>query len=99
VPTLFTGHTPIDAAPVLKPIDTPVGEPVSHALLALGADAAASQVPLGYPLDRYVRAYWIGWPEQYDYLLSIRFGNARPLHPELVEPTFAGSFFDIGRIR
>jgi hypothetical protein len=99
VPTLFTGHTPIDAASVLKPINTPVGTPVSHALLALGADAAASPVPLGYRLDRYVRTYWIGWPEQFDYLLSIRFGNAKPLHPELVKPMFAGSFFDIGRIR
>ncbi|MGH6620852.1 MAG: hypothetical protein ACREF6_15010, partial [Alphaproteobacteria bacterium] len=99
VPTLLTGFTSIDGSEAVKHIETPVGNPVSHQFLAMGADASRSPYPLGYHLERYMWLYFIGWPEHFDYMLSIRFDNAAPLYPERVRPVAAGSFFDIGRVR
>jgi hypothetical protein len=98
LPTLFTGHTTIDAAPALRAIDTSVGDPISPELLAMGADPAASPLPLGYRLEHYMRAYWIDWPRQFGYLLYIHFGRSEPLDPERLRPVERGRIFDIFRV-
>lgn len=99
VPTLFTGHTAVDVAPALKPFDTPVGTPVSPKMLAAGADPATSSIPLGYRFERYVRAYWIGWPETFDYLFIIHFAQRGVDDPKRLRRLVAGSYFDIDEIR
>jgi len=98
LPTLFTGHTTIDTAPALRAIDTPVGDPISPALLAMGADPAASPVPLGYSLEHYMRAYWIDWPRRFDYLLYIHFERSEPLDPARLRLVEQGRVFDIFRV-
>ena len=99
LPTLFTGHTTIAPAPALRPIDTPVGDPISPRLLAMGADPALSPVPLGFHLEHYMRAYWIGWPRHFDYLLLIQFGQREALDADRLVPVAHGGMFDIFRIR
>jgi hypothetical protein len=99
LPTLFTGHTTIAPAPALRPIDTPVGDPISRELLATGADPAASPLPLGYRLEHYMRAYWIGWPQHFDYLLLIHFGHPEALASDRLVPVAHGRMLDIFRIR
>ncbi len=99
LPTLFTGHTTIAAAPALHAIDTPVGNPISPKLLAMGADPAPSPVPLGFHLEHYMRTYWIGWPRHFDYLLFIHFGRSEALDPDRLVPVGHGGMFDIFRIR
>jgi hypothetical protein len=90
LPTLFTGFTTIKAAPALQPIDTPVGNPISPRLLASGADPATSPYPLGHRLEHYMRTFWVGWPNHFDYVLAIRFGRAAPLDPAHVRPVTRG---------
>lgn len=98
LPTLFTGHVAVDAAPDLKKIDTPAGIPVSRHVLKVTADSKKSPVPLGYEVNRYNRIYWVGWPENFDYAVSVRFVNSANPFPALLAPIGSGTFFDIYRV-
>lgn len=98
LPYLFTGHVGIHAASGVQLLDTPTGIPLSRMLLQDGIDPASSMFPLGYPINRYVRAYWTGWPKQYDYVVSIRFANEANPAPAYLQPVRRGSFFDIYRV-
>jgi hypothetical protein len=98
-PTLFTGHTSIDASPRRKAIDTPVGTPVARAVFLATADAEKSPYPLGHRLSRYFRLYFVGWQKTYDYVLSVRFDNASPLPSDALERVHVGSYFDIYRVK
>lgn len=98
LPYLFTGHVGIHAASGVQLLDTPTGIPLSRILLQDGIDPVSSMFPLGYPINRYVSAYWTGWPEQYDYVVSIRFANEANPAPAYLQLVRRGSFFDIYRV-
>jgi hypothetical protein len=98
LPTLFTGHTGIRAAPGVQHLDTPVGVPLTRAILRQDMDPKTSRFPLGHHFSRYVWIYWTGWPAQYDYAVSIRFANPENPALELLQPVERGSYFDIYRV-
>ncbi len=98
VPTEFTGFTMIGAADPVKAIDTPVGDPISPKVLALYADPVTSLYPLGHRFERYVWAFWVGWPATFDYAVSIRFSDTANPFPAHLERVAKGSFFDIYRV-
>lgn len=97
-PTLFTGHTTVNASPGTALIDSPVGTPVSRKVLSGTADASKSPYPLNHRLSRYIWLYWIGWPEHFDYVLSIRYANKTNPFPSRLERVHEGSYFDIFRV-
>ena len=97
-PTLFTGHTTVDASAATAAIDSPVGTPVTRGNLVGTADASKSAYPLGHRLSRYVWLFWIGWPETFDYVLTIRFDNRTNPYSGRLEPVKTGSYFDIYRV-
>lgn len=98
-PTLFTGHTSIDASLDREAINTPVGTPVTRDVFLNAADADNSPYPLGHRLSRYFRLYFVGWQKTYDYVLSVRFDNASPLPSDALERVHVGSYFDIYRVK
>jgi hypothetical protein len=98
LPTLFSGHTLIAAAPDVAYIDTPVGIPIDRDDLRLDADPASARSPLGHRSTSYMWDYWIGWPENFDYLLAIRFGNRGNPDPARLQPVAEGRIFDLYRI-
>lgn len=98
LPTLFTGHTMVDSSLAVRHLDTPVGNPVLPKFLASGADEANSPFPLGHEFERYVRAYWVGWPRWFDYALVIGFSDDANPSPEYLTPVRSGSFFAIYRV-
>ena len=95
LPTLFTGHTAIRAAPAYQIIDTQVGTPLTRRQLL--ADAIP-HVPTGHRLNRFYRAYWSGWSDHFDYVLVIRFGNLSNPDPERLRRRLRGSYFDLYRV-
>lgn len=97
-PTLFTGHTTVTASPRRRPIDSPSGTPLSRRVLAGSANPEGLKYKLGHELSRYNRIYWIGWPNTFDYLLSIRFENKENPYPQSLTEISEGSFFDLYRI-
>jgi len=98
-PTLFTGHTSINASPDREAINTPVGTPVTRDVFLNAVNDDNSPYPLGHRLSRYFRLYFIGWQKTYDYVLSVRFDNASPLPSDALERVHAGSYFDIYRVK
>jgi hypothetical protein len=98
LPTEFTGHTMVDAAPALRRIDTPAGDPITPDMLIEDADAATSRFPLGHSLERYMRTFWVGWPQNFDYVLEFRFDKLRNPDPRHLVPLRRGSYFDIYRV-
>ncbi len=98
-PTIFTGHTSVEAAPGRKAIDTPVGTPVTRDVFLNTADPDDSPYPLGHRLSRYIWLYFVGWQKTYDYVLSVRFDNPSSLPSDALEQIHAGSYFDIYRVK
>jgi hypothetical protein len=96
--TLFTEHTAVKAQPDLRKLDTPVGNPISRKMLETGADPKTSPFKLGFQYNDYIRTYWTGWPETFDYLLVIRFENVVSPDARRLQLVHSGSFFDIYRI-
>jgi hypothetical protein len=43
-------------------------------------------------------AYWPGWPQHYDYVVSIRFDNRENPDPGRLQRVRSGTFFDIYRV-
>jgi len=99
LPTMFTGHIGLRAAPALQQIDTPVGTPVTRMLLREGIDPKTSRFPLGLHFSRYIWIYWTGWPDQFDYAVSVRFENRENPSPEHLQPVERRDVFDIYRIQ
>jgi hypothetical protein len=95
LPTLFSGHTSIDVAERLQPINSAVGSPMSRRSLTLDRDAATARFPLGHHLSRYVQVYWSGWPANFDAVLAIRFGNEANPDPAHLRVRLRSGFFDI----
>ncbi len=93
-PRLFTGHTSVDVSTTRKLIDTPSGTPISRELLAVSANPLNSPFTLGQPLGRYSSVFWDGWPNTFDYVLSIRFDNSANPAPRYLKRIGSGSFFD-----
>jgi hypothetical protein len=98
LPNLFTGHVGIYAAPAVEHLDTPIGIPVTRAILNEGRSAKESRFALGHHLSRYMWAYWPGWPQNYDYFVSIRFDNRDNPDPSRLRSVRSGTFFDIYRV-
>ena len=98
VPTEFTGFTMIGAADGVKAIDTPVGDPISAEVLAKYDDPAHSLYPLGHRFERYVWAFWVGWPATFDYAVSIRFSHTANPFPAHLKRLVKGTFFDVYRV-
>jgi hypothetical protein len=94
-PRLFTGHTSVDVSTTRKLIDTPSGTPISRELLAVSANPLNSPFTLGQPLGRYSSVFWDGWPDTFDYVLSIRFDNRANPAPRYLKRIGSGSFFDL----
>lgn len=98
LPTLFSGHTIVDAAPDVAYINTPVGNPIFRDMLRLDADPASARFPLGHRFTSYIWDYWTGWPANFDYLLAIRFDNRANPDPARLRPVAEGRIYDIYRI-
>jgi hypothetical protein len=98
-PHLFTGHTNVDVIPSLREIDTPSGTPLSRKVLVNSIDPAKSRFQLGQRLSSYISVFWVGWPNTFDHVLSVRFGNEANPAPEYLDPVVTGSFFDLFRIK
>lgn len=97
-PSLFTGHTMVQASESRKHIDTPNGTPLSRAMLADSAAFRTDRRPLGDRLGIYNRYFWIGWSNTFDYALVVRFGNKENPYPKNLEELLNGSYFDIFKI-
>ena len=52
----------------------------------------------GYQISRYNRLFWIGWPDTFDYIISVRFDHTENPDPDRLELTHRGSFFDLYKI-
>jgi hypothetical protein len=98
LPNLFTGHVGIDAAPAVQHLDTPNGIPLTRAILRESVHTQTSRFQLGHHFNRYMWAYWPGWPDHYDYVVSIRFDNRDNLDPDRLLRVGGGTFFDIYRV-
>jgi hypothetical protein len=98
LPTIFTGHTSVDAAPAHRLIDSPVGNPVNRYMLQTDAETATARFPVGYHHSRYIWTYWVGWPGHFDYLVSIHFGNDVNPASDRLRKIAGGSFVDFYRI-
>lgn len=97
-PYLFTGHTTITASPARSAIDSPAGVPVSRTDLQRDMDPKTSQYRLGQSIKAFFRAYWTAWPENFDYVLVIRFRNPTNPVPSHLDPVHVGSYFDLYRV-
>jgi hypothetical protein len=98
VPTLFTGHTTVKASSKRLALDSPNGIPVKRSVLAGSADPETSPYKQGHQVSRYNRLFWIGWPETFDYIISIRFNNTKNPEPERLERLYQGSYFDLYKV-
>jgi hypothetical protein len=100
LPTLFTGpQQPLRAAPANERIDTPAGRAVTLPQLMEGADPIRSR-KLVNMVDRLGnKAYWAFWPENFDYLLLLDFGEPRNPFPGLLEPLHKGTYFTIYAVK
>jgi hypothetical protein len=99
VSTLFTGHTAIRASSTRQVIDSPVGNPITRQMLIANRVPKSSHLTPDRHHTRYFRAYWSDWPETFDYVLSIRFGNTINPAPHALTLVDSGSFFDIYRVK
>jgi hypothetical protein len=96
VPYLFTGWTPVQAAPRNAAVSQSAGAPLEPERLAISrtaeTDSDVNPNPFGGPL------YWRGWPNTFDFLLWIDFGLPPTATIPGLEPVAQGSFFHIYRI-
>jgi hypothetical protein len=97
-PLLVTGVYTVDASNFRQRISSPVGMPLTRKMLVESADEKSSPYRLGHQTSRYERKFWIGWPETFDYVLSIRFRNSTNPYPDRLKKVKNGSFFDIFRV-
>jgi len=97
-PLLVTGVYTVDASNFRQQISSETSMPLTPQTLVESADEKASPERLRRPISRYVRNYWIGWPETFDYVLSIRFRNLTNPYPARLKKIKTGSFFDIFRV-
>lgn len=97
-PILFTGFTTVGVTDRVRDIDTPVGAPVPVDLLLENSDPATSVFRLGRRFERYIWAYWTGWPTRFDYAVSLRFSDRTNPSPAHLQRIAERSFFDIYRV-
>ena len=95
VPTLFTdpGKQPVRASERRAFLDTNFGAPIEYALL-VDAAYGIGDVQGGIGMS----PFWTDWPEHYDYVLTVHFGDAENPLPDLLVPAHEGSYFTIYRI-
>ncbi len=96
LPTLFTEpQQPLRAAPANERIDTPSGHAATLAQLLAGADPSQARLLVNM-VDRLGnKAYWAFWPENFDYVLVLDFGESRNPLPKLLDRVHKGSYFTI----
>ena len=98
VPFLFQHKMmPVQAAPDLRPISTPVGKTIGVADMIEGANPALGAKMLGRHDKDGVHDFWGGWPANYDYAVELSFG-AHPALPPQLECVASGEMFNIYRI-
>ena len=96
VPLLFTGTSPVAAAPSRYDLDVPYGWPVSRRALIEGRGRS---LPRRGTEPDPAHSYWYGWDEHFDYLLWMRLeGNEDLYDIQGLEPLAAGEVFILYRI-
>ncbi len=98
IPTLFTGHTSVRASSKRLSLDSPNGTPVARSVFAGSADPENSPYEQGYQISRYNRLFWIGWPDTFDYVISVRFDNTENPDDERLDRIHQGSYFDLYKV-
>lgn len=104
VPSLFTypSAQPVRSTPRNQPVD-PVqpARRITTALLLAGVDNGQSAGLAATATEHGERAFWIDWPQQFDFVVLFRYGVTELVNPApaLMESTASGSFFDIYRVR
>lgn len=98
LPSLFTGHTQLSAAPATAKIDTPVTSPLTRRMLKNSTGDTHGNRRLGDQVNRFLKAFWVGWPKHFDYVIVVRYDNSANPAPKFLRPVATGSFFDIYRI-
>ena len=97
-PYLFTGWYTIDVAPRNETVAQAVAVPMTPEELAKSADPEQSKTFDTGPNFLGERPYWRDWPETFDYVLWIDFGEARKPALKQLAPLRRGSFFEIYRV-
>ena len=103
-PSTFTFTGPVFASAANARINSPASEPLHPRDLAIGV-AAGERGKLGQPVDRRVfplrrgRFYWADWPNQFDYVIWLHYGDGAKGVPETyLKPVVRGSFFDLFQV-
>jgi hypothetical protein len=98
LPYLFKNPMdPVQAAPALKPIDTPQGPPATLGQFIAGADPVKGPSMLGQIDSNGYHNYWGDWPHHYDYAIELSFG-AKPALPSQLQRLNSGEIFSIYKI-
>jgi hypothetical protein len=98
VPYLFTGWTTIASAERNAAVSQAQAVPMTPEELAASTDPELAKTLNTGPNFLGERPYWRDWPETFDFVLWIDFGEARRLDIEQLAPLARGSFFNIYRI-
>ncbi len=101
VPTIFTepGKQVIQVREAYAEFDKPHGRPLSIARLRRDANPGASdRISANATPASRVEAY-PGWPESFDYVLLLDFGDRKNPLPAHLEPARVGSYFTLYRVR
>jgi len=97
-PYLFTGWTTVAPSRRNADVAQAVAVPVTPEELAKSAHTEQAKMPDTGPNFLGERPYWRNWPETFDFVLWMDFGElAKPDVKQLI-PLKRGSFFEISRI-
>lgn len=100
VPTLFTakGKQVLSVRPPNDLRDVPHSKPMTPATMAFARlpDSRRELLRKRHPSEHFHR--FAGWPEHFDYVVMLDFGNPLDLLPEILTPVWRGSYFTIYRI-
>ncbi len=99
LPTLFSDRTaqPVHVTEAYEYIDTPFGTPITPDMLRAAADPDTARMT-GEPLPTGHRLFWLNWPQNFDYVLHVHFGENENPMPALLRRVHHGSYFDIYRV-
>lgn len=99
VPPLFTDprKQPVASTQRRAAIDSTAGLPADRQQMLAGADRYYAATA-GRDMRKGSARYWLDWPNKFEYVAAVRFGDRTNPFPDLLRPVKTGSFFDIYRV-
>jgi hypothetical protein len=98
IPFLFTGWTPVEPSSRNTGLFQTQGNTITPEMLANSISSAQMEERYRKPDGLGEWPYWGDWPDHFDFVLWIDFGERAPRVPENLEPVASGSFFQIYRV-